>query len=33
MRAARDWRYEPARLDGEPVRVFKIVAVRFTISR
>ena len=31
-RAARNWRYEPARLNGEPVRVFKVVLIRFALS-
>jgi TonB family protein len=33
LRAARAWRYEPAQLDGNPVRVFKVVAVRFRLER
>ena len=32
-RAARLWQYEPARLNGEPVRVYKIVSIRFTLKR
>ena len=29
VRAAKNWRYQPARLGGEPVRAFKIVMIRF----
>jgi TonB family protein len=30
-RAAKTWRYQPARLDGQPVRVYKIVSIRFAL--
>ncbi len=30
-RAARTWRYQPARLNDEPVRVFKVVSIRFAL--
>jgi protein TonB len=33
VRAARTWRYEPATLNGQPVRVFKIVGIRFSLGR
>ena len=33
IRAARTWRYEPARLNGQPVRVFKIISIRFSLGR
>lgn len=33
IRAARTWLYEPAQRNGQPVRVFKIVAVRFSLKR
>ena len=33
IRAARTWRYEPARLNGQPVRVFRIVSIRFSFGR
>ena len=33
IRAARTWRYEPARLNGQPVRAFKIISIRFSLGR
>jgi TonB family protein len=33
VRAARTWRYEPATLNGQPVRVYKIVGIRFSLRR
>jgi protein TonB len=33
MRAAGHWRYQPARLNGQAVRAYKIVSIRFAISR
>lgn len=30
LRAARSWRYQPARLGGTPVRAYKIVMIRFS---
>ena len=33
LRAVKRWRYRPARLDGKPVAVYKVVALRFTIGR
>jgi len=33
IRAARTWRYEPARLNGQPVGVFKIISIRFSLGR
>lgn len=32
VRAARTWRYQPARLHGEPVRVFKVISIRFALT-
>jgi len=33
MRATRTWRYQPARLAGQPVRAYKVVAIRFALRR
>ena len=33
VQGARTWRYEAAPLDGDPVRVYGIVAVRFEFGR
>jgi TonB family protein len=32
-RAAKTWRYQPAQLDGQPVRAYKIVSIRFALRR
>lgn len=32
VRAVKNWRYQPARLHGEPVKVFKIVMIRFALG-
>jgi len=33
QRATRNWRYQPARLAGQPVRCYKVVAIRFALRR
>jgi TonB family protein len=33
VRAARRWRYRPATLNGQPVRVYKVVGIRFSLGR
>jgi TonB family protein len=33
QRATRTWRYQPARLAGQPVRCYKVVAIRFALRR
>ena len=32
LAAARQWRYQPATLDGQPVAVKLVVAVRFNLN-
>jgi len=33
IRAVRTWRYQPARLNGQPVTVVKVVSIRFSLGR
>ena len=32
VRAVRSWRYEPARLDGQAIPVFRIVKIPFRLK-
>jgi TonB family protein len=32
MKAVRDWRYEPARFQGQPITVYRIIQIPFKLT-